>query len=87
MSTPMDDISAGSGILVDILNVDDASTSDGPPLPTTTFAMPESTSPAMDATFYYVLVPMSLVAAAFGNFLIVSLVNILELMESGLDII
>ena len=85
MSTPMDDISAGSGILVDILNVDDASTSDGPPLPTTTFAMPESTSPAMDATFYYVLVTMSLVA--FGNFLIVSLVNILELMESGLDII
>ena len=48
----MDDISAGSGILVDILNVDDASTSDGPPLPTTTFAMPESTSPAMDATFH-----------------------------------
>jgi hypothetical protein len=37
-----------------------------------TFAMPEATSPAMDATFYYVLCTMSLVAAAFGNFLIVS---------------
>ena len=37
-----------------------------------TFAMPESTSPAMDATFYYVLCTMSLMAAAFGNFLIVS---------------
>ena len=36
------------------------------------FAMPEGTSPAMDATFYYVLCTMSLVAAAFGNFLIVS---------------
>jgi hypothetical protein len=39
---------------------------------TATFAMPESTSPAMDATFYYVLATMSLVAAAFGNFLLVS---------------
>ena len=43
-----------------------------------TFAMPESTSPAMDATFYYVLCTMSLMAAAFGNFLIVSKVSLIH---------
>jgi hypothetical protein len=37
------------------------------------FEMPEAVGPAMDATFYYVLCTMSLIAAAFGNFLIVSL--------------
>jgi hypothetical protein len=44
-----------------------------------TFALPESTSPAMDATFYYVLCTMSLMAAAFGNFLIVSLSSVAHL--------
>ena len=37
------------------------------------FEMPEAVGPVMDATFYYVLCTMSLIAAAFGNFLIVSL--------------
>ena len=33
---------------------------------------PEATSPALDATFYYVLCTMILLAAVFGNFLLVS---------------
>ena len=37
-----------------------------------TYLPPEATSPALDATFYYVLCSMVLVAAVFGNFLLVS---------------
>ncbi len=36
-----------------------------------TYMPPEAASPALDATFYYVLCTMSLVAAAFGNFILV----------------
>ena len=43
----------------------------GPNLPPTYLPSPEATSPALDATFYYVLCTMVLLAAVFGNFLLV----------------
>ena len=49
------------------------------------FEMPEAVGPAMDATFYYVLCTMSLIAAAFGNFLIVSLF-VLNFLSSGVHL-
>ena len=43
----------------------------GPNLPPVYLPSPEATSPALDATFYYVLCTMVLLAAVFGNFLLV----------------
>ena len=40
-------------------------------LPPNYLPSPEATSPALDATFYYVLCTMILLAAVFGNFLLV----------------
>ena len=48
-------------------NVMDASSN----LPPNYLPSPEATSPALDATFYYVLCTMILLAAVFGNFLLV----------------
>ena len=55
------------------------STRDGrhgsPSFPSSYIPSPEATSPALDATFYYVLCTMVLLAAVFGNFLLVSTVE------------
>ena len=40
-----------------------------------TYVPPESTTPAMDATFYYVVGGMTLMAAAFGNLIILNFVS------------
>ena len=42
-----------------------------PNIPSTYLPSPEATSPALDATFYYVLCTMVLLAAVFGNFILV----------------
>ena len=45
-----------------------------PNLPPTYIPSPEATSPALDATFYYVLCTMVLLAAVFGNFILVCII-------------
>ena len=42
-----------------------------------TYMPPESTTTTMDATFYYVIGGMTLMAAAFGNLIILNFVRLL----------
>lgn len=86
-SSSLEDLTAaGSGSILDILSpaVEDESSVmvDEVPLPPT-YLPPEAVSPAMDATFYYVICTMSLVAAAFGNFILIHQQPALGLIPQG----